>query len=144
MKITLEPAQLPETEVILRGDITGSEITSILQLLQPRASDKLLLYREEEQFIIAAGDIVFLETSGSKVLAYTPTETYEAKQKLYELRQLLSGCAFAQISKSTIVNIDHVKSIQAEFSGNYRIKLKSRKESLTISRKYFKEFKDRI
>ena len=71
-------------------------------------------------------------------------DTYEAKQKLYEIKDMLGGRSFAQINKSVIVNINCVKSIQAEFSGNYRIKLKSRKESLTISRKYFKEFKDHI
>lgn len=144
MKITLEAAQLPETEVIIRGDIGGKEVTALLQLLQRKASGKLLLYKEEEQFIVPAGEIAFLETSGSKLLAYTQSEVYEAKLKLYEVKELLSAQSFIQISKSTIVNIDHVRSIQAEFSGNYRIKLKSRKESLTISRKYFKDFKDRI
>lgn len=144
MKITLEAAQLPETEVIIRGDIGGKEVTALLQLLQRKASGKLLLYKEEEQFIVPAGEIAFLETSGSKLLAYTQSEVYEAKLKLYEVKELLSAQSFVRISKSTIVNIDHVRSIQAEFSGNYRIKLKSRKESLTISRKYFKDFKDRI
>jgi DNA-binding LytR/AlgR family response regulator len=78
------------------------------------------------------------------VFAYTKADAYEVKQKLYEIKALLSAQTFAQINKSVIVNINCVKSIQAEFSGNYRIKLKNRKESLTISRKYFKEFKDRI
>ena len=144
MKITLEPARLPEAEVIIRGDIAGEEVAAILRLLQRKPSGKLLLYREEEQFLIDSEDIVFLETSANKVLAYTDREIYEAKLKLYEVRELLAPLPFAQISKSTIVNINHVRSIQAEFSGNYRIRLKTRKESLTVSRKYFKEFKDRI
>ena len=144
MKIKLESAELPETEVIIRGDVTGDEVVSLLQLLKKRNSGKLLLYKEEEQHIVDANEIVFVEVSGSKVYAYTKLETYEVKQKLYELKELLSAQAFAQINKSVIVNINCVKSIQAEFSGNYRIKLKDRKESLTISRKYFKEFKDQI
>lgn len=144
MKIKLESAELPETEVIIRGDVTSDEVVSLLQLLKKRNSGKLLLYREEEQYIVDANEIVFVEVNGNKVYAYTKLETYEAKQKLYELKELLSAQSFAQINKSVIVNINCVKSIQAEFSGNYRIKLKNRKESLTISRKYFKEFKDRI
>ena len=144
MKIKLESAELPETEVIIRGDVTSDEVVSLLQLLKKRNSGKLLLYREEEQYIVDANEIVFVEVNGNKVYAYTKLETYEAKQKLYELKELLSAQSFAQINKSVIVNINCVKCIQAEFSGNYRIKLKNRKESLTISRKYFKEFKDRI
>ena len=144
MKIKLESAELSETEVIIRGDVTSEEVVSLLQLLKKRNSGKLILYKEEEQYIMDADEIVYVEVSDNKVYAYTRQDTYEAKQKLYEIKELLGGRSFAQINKSVIVNINCVKSIQAEFSGNYRIKLKNRKESLTISRKYFQEFKDRI
>ena len=144
MKIRLESAELQETEVIIRGDVTSDEVVSLLQLLKKRNSGKLILYKEDEQYIVDADEIVFIEVSGNKVYAYTRLDTYEAKQKLYEIKDMLGGRSFAQINKSVIVNINCVKSIQAEFSGNYRIKLKNRKESLTISRKYFKEFKDCI
>ena len=144
MKIKLESAELPETEVIIRGDVTSEEVVSLLQLLKKRNSGKLILYKEEEQYIMDADEIVYVEVSDNKVYAYTKHGTYEAKQKLYEMKELLGGRSFAQINKSVIVNINCVKSIQAEFSGNYRLKLKNRKESLTISRKYFKEFRDRI
>ena len=135
---------MQETEVIIRGDVTSEEVVSLLQLLKKRNSGKLILYKEEEQYIMDADEIVYVEVSDNKVYAYTRQDTYEAKQKLYEIKELLGGRSFAQINKSVIVNINCVKSIQAEFSGNYRLKLKNRKESLTISRKYFKEFRDRI
>lgn len=144
MNIKLESAQLPETEVIIRGDITSEEVLSLLQMLKRRNTGKILLYKEEEQFILSADEIVFLEVSDNRVYACTKTDTYESRHKLYELKELLDPRIFVQINKSVIVNINCVKSIQAEFSGNYRLKLKNRKESLTISRKYFKEFKDRI
>ena len=144
MKIKLESAELSEIEVIIRGDVTSEEVVSLLQLLKKRNSGKLILYKEEEQYIVDADEIVYVEVSGNKVYAYTKQGTYEAKQKLYEIKELLGSRSFAQINKSVIVNINCVKSIQAEFSGNYRLKLKNRKESLTISRKYFKEFRDRI
>lgn len=144
MKIKLESAELLETEVIIRGDVTSEEVASLLQLLKKRNSRKLILYKEDEQYIVDVDEIVFLEVSDSKVYAYTKQDAYETKLKLYELKEMLGTQPFAQINKSVIVNINCVKSIQAEFSGNYRLKLKNRKESLTISRKYFKEFKDRI
>lgn len=143
MNIKLESANLPETEVIIRGDVTSAEVISLLQFLNKR-SDKLMLFKEESQHIVDADEIVFIEVVDSKIYVHTAQDTYEAKEKLYEIKELVGTGSFAQISKSVIVNINCVKSIQAEFSGNYRIKLKCRKESLTISRKYFKEFKDRI
>ena len=144
MKITLEPAELSETEVIIRGDVASEEVISLLQLLKKRNTGKLLLFKEDEQYIVDTQDIVYVEVNDSKAYAYLKQDTYEAKQKLYELKELLGTQSFVQINKSVIVNINYVKSIQAEFSGNYRIKLKNRKESIIISRKYFKEFKDRI
>ena len=144
LKIKLESAELKETEIIIRGDVTSNEVVSILQLLRKQNSGKLILYKEEEQFIVDADEVVYLEACNNRVYAYTGMEKYETKLKLYELKDMLAAYPFAQINKSVIVNINSVKSIQAEFSGNYRIRLKSRKESLTISRKYFKDFKDRI
>lgn len=144
MRITLESADLPETEVVIRGDVTGQEVLSLLQFLRNKNSGKLVLYKEDEQFLVDAKDILFMETVDNRVAVHTRKETYEAKQKLYELKETLTSFSFAQINKSTLVNINFVKSIQAEFSGNYLIKLKDSKDVLTVSRKYFKEFKDQI
>lgn len=144
MKITLESAPLREPEIIIRGDVTGDEVLHVLRLLRSAAANRVVAYREEEQFLLDPRDIVFIETGGSRTAICTASETYDSRQKLFELCEQLEGRGFVQINKSTIVNMSAVKSIQAEFSGNYRIKLKTRKESLTVSRKYFKDFRDRI
>lgn len=144
MKIILEPAELPEPEVIIRGDVGSEAVSRLLHFLQKKNSGRLIVYREEEQYLLEPEEIVFLEVCDNRVRVHTSRETYESRMKLYELKTLLAGGPFAQISKSVLVNIGCVRSIQAEFSGNYRLKLKDRKEVLTISRKYFKEFRDRI
>lgn len=144
MRITLEPTAGKETEVILRGDPGSREVGELLELLRGRGSGRLLLYQQEEQWILDAEEIVFLEVREGKVFAYTSRERYEARSKLYEIKALLACRRFAQINKSTLVNMAFVQSIQAEFSGNYRVKLKNRGEVLTLSRKYFPEFKKSI
>ena len=144
MKIRLESAEGQETEVIIRGDVTSEEVLSLLQLLRRRSTGKIILCREEEQFIVDSEEIVFFEVCDGRTYAHTRQDTYESKLKLYEIRELLAAQPFVQINKSVLVNINFVKSIQAEFSGNYRLRLKNRSEQLTISRKYFKEFKDKV
>jgi DNA-binding LytR/AlgR family response regulator len=144
MKITLEPTGQPEVEVIIRGNAADPEVAQLLKLLGTKASGRLMVSREDEQFVLDTAQIVYLETADNRVLVHTAAETYESKQKLYELMEQLGRQTFVQVSKSTIVNLACVKSIQAEFSGNYLIKLKNRKEKLTLSRKYFREFKERI
>ncbi len=144
MKITFEPAELREVEVIIRGNAADPEVAQLLQLLGTKTRGRLMAHREDEQFVLDTAQIVYLETAENRVLIHTATETYESKQKLYELLEQLQSQSFVQVSKSAIVNLACVKSIQAEFSGNYLIKLKNRKEKLTLSRKYFREFKERI
>ncbi len=144
MKITLEPAQLREVEVIIRGNVSDPEVAELLRLLGNKSTGRLMVHREEEQFLLETSQIVYLETADSRVKVHTASETYESKQKLYELMDQLGPMSFVQVSKSTIVNLNFVKSIQAEFSGNYLIKLKNRNEKLTLSRTYFREFKERI
>lgn len=144
MKITFEPSGSQETEVVIKGDMASPEVASLLQFLGKKNSGKLILFKEDEQFVVDTAEIVFAETSANKINIYTDNDVYESKQKLYELMETLEAFNFVQINKSTLVNIDCVKSIQAEFSGNYCIKLKNRKEVLTVSRSYFKKFKESI
>lgn len=145
MKITLEPTNIDETELIIRGDLSSKEVEDLLNFLRNKTtSKKLFLYKDNEHYLVDVSDVVYLEASNNKISVFTQNDAYETKQKLYELKELLSTFTFAQINKSTLVNIDYVKSVQAEFSGNYTLRLKNKKEILTISRKYFKEFKSKI
>lgn len=147
MKITFESTNLKEPEVIIRGDITSEEVASLLDFLKQKSAQpakKLVLYKEDEQFIVTPNEIIYIEVTDSKVEAVTLNDRYDTKRKLYEIKDMLSNEPFAQINKGTLVNIDFVKSVQAEFSGNYSMRLKDSKEILIISRKYFKEFKSKI
>ncbi len=146
MKVTFESSNQKEPEVIIKGDITNPEVESLLHYLSHNetASNKLFLYKDDEQFIVDVKEIIYFEACNNKVRAVTVNGDYDTKSKLYELINKVGALHFAQINKSTLVNIDFVKSVQAEFSGNYTVKLKNKKEILIISRKYFKEFKSKI
>ncbi len=145
MKITLEPMNTGETEIIIRGDIASSEVSALLSFINSGTnSGKLLLYREDEQYPVDTEDIIYMEASDGRVTVLSTEGIYYTKQKLYELKELLCSLPFAQINKGVIVNIDFVKSVSAEFSGNYTLRLKNSKETLTVSRKYIKEFKSKI
>lgn len=147
MKVIFETSQLSEPQVIIKGEFGDPQVESLMEFIKSMNSNvakKLLLYKEDEQFPIDIYDIVYIEVVDSRVEVVTPTDRYDSKKKLYELNEMLSNTSFVQINKGTLVNIDYVKSVSAEFSGNYTVRLKNSKEILTISRKYFKEFKSKI
>lgn len=145
MKIIMEPTDSQETEVIIKGNLTTPEVAALLTFINTKsAPTKFTLYKDDEQYFVDTKDIVSFEVAGGSVHVKTTTDQYCSKQKLYEIKESLATEPFAQINKSTIVNIDFVKSVSAEFSGNYTLRLKCSKETMTISRKYMKEFKDKI
>lgn len=147
MKVKFESANVAEPEVVIKGDINSIEVQDLLDFIKSKnnnSTKKLLLYKEDEQFLVDRGEVVYIEVYDNKVRVTTVNGLFESKKKLYELKEALANGTFAQINKATIVNMDFVKSVQAEFSGNYSLRLKNRKEILTISRKYFKEFKSKI
>lgn len=146
MKIMFETADVLETEVIIRGDISSPDVEAVIDFIKSRNANtkKLMLFKEDEQFLIAPDEVVYIEAAASRVQVFTENDVFDSKKKLYELKEGLLSEPFAQINKGTLVNIDFVKSVQAEFSGNYSLRLKNSKKILTISRKYFKEFKSKI
>ena len=145
MKIIMEPTNSQETEVIIKGNLTSPEVAALLTFINTKSTpSKFTLYKDDEQFFLDTKDIVSFEAANGCVIAKTVSEEYCSKQKLYEIKESLASLPFAQINKSTIINIDFVKSVSAEFSGNYTLRLKHTKETMTISRKYMKEFKEKI
>lgn len=142
MKISLERADNFELEVVIKGDIGGEEAIKVISALNTFSFGKLILQGEDESFLFNAADIIYFVSEQGKTYAVTENGKYEVKEKLYMLSDSLKNKGFIQINKSTVVNINFVKSISAEFSGNYTARLKNKKETLIISRKYFNSFKE--
>lgn len=144
MKISLEHTDNSELEVVIKGDIGGEEAINVIAALNNAAFGKLMLQDEDECFLFNATDIIYFVAEQGRTYAVAENGKYEVKEKLYVLSESLKNKGFVQINKSTVVNINFVKSISAEFSGNYIARLKDKKETLIISRKYFNSFKEFI
>lgn len=143
MKIILEYSESKELEVIIRGDTNSEEAAGIIEALNNiSVFGKIMLRKDDENFIYDPKDIIYFESAKGKTYAVTANGRYESKERLYELCKTLKSKGFIQINKGTIVNINHVRSICVEFSGNYYARLINREETLTISRKYFNSFKE--
>lgn len=144
MKLTLEPSDQPELEVIIRGNLDDPQAVQIIAALHSsKAVSRLFLYRNDRAYLYPVEDILYFEAQRGKILAHTAQGAMEARHKLYQLSDMLRSSGFIQINKSVLMNVREVESVEAEFSGNYTATLKSG-TSQTISRKYFKAFHDYI
>lgn len=141
MKIILEPFN-GETEVIIRGQADDPLVQKLLGACrQIEGASRLFLYHDDRAYIYDYAEVDWFEAGGGTVTAHIGSRTLEAKCRLYELSEAAAPHGFVQISKSLLVNIARVRSVTAEFSGNYLAELKDGKTRLVISRKYVKSFR---
>ncbi|MCH5187616.1 MAG: LytTR family transcriptional regulator [Oscillospiraceae bacterium] len=141
MKVLLEQAELAEPEVIVRGDPSSEQVKNIIGLLSSsQSSQKMFFFKNEREYIFDLKDVMYFEANGNKITARIGSESYEARGRLYELEGALGAKGFVRVSKGVLVNVNHIVSVEAEFSGNYIASMKDGAK-LVISRKYVKAFR---
>ena len=112
MKIRIEVDDaISDEEVIIRCREISSTIQTLQQtLLQSLQKVKLVFYKNNVEYYLPVSSIYFFETAQTTIDAHTKDDVYKIKYKLYELEDLLPR-SFVRISKSTIINVDFVYSI---------------------------------
>lgn len=69
--------------------------------------------------------------------------TYTTRLRLYQLEDRLPKKQFIKISRSEIVNLDYVKSLDLSFSGTIALELKNGQVTY-VSRRSLKNFKEAL
>lgn len=146
MKITIEvDEQLVENEIIIKCN----KVDKIIQKIQQSVSDitanseNFIFYKDDSEYYISLNKILFFESSDNKINAHTIDDIYQIKYKLYELEEILPK-NFIRISKSTIVNIDHIYSITRNVTSSSLIQFNKSYKQVYISRSYYKGLKQRL
>ena len=89
MKIIIEPGDMEEPEVIIRGRSGSEEVRQLLELLGGAGGiSQIPLYAEEKEYFFRPEEISYFLTEGGKVSAYLESGVYEAKGRLYELARV--------------------------------------------------------
>ncbi|MBE6753722.1 MAG: LytTR family transcriptional regulator [Ruminococcaceae bacterium] len=107
------------------------EIVTFVKTRQGQLSGTL----EGRQYEIPLPDICYIEAVDNKVFIYTRERVYETKQRLYELEEILREKHFLRVSKSLLLNLLKVRSINPALNGRFKAVLQSG-EDVIISRKY--------
>lgn len=143
MKVTildLEPGE--EEEIIIKCDKINDNLQKLLNSIK-QGNDKLNVYKDGDIYFIEPEQIYYFESVDQKVFAYGKTEVYEVKSKLYELEEELPARDFMRAAKSTILNLNKIKSLTPAFGGRFEALLKNG-ERVIISRQYVNVLKERL
>lgn len=130
---------LEETEIHIHAKEYTEQIERLMKQLQSSQTTMLDGYLQQEIHMLKITDIYSIYAEGAKVFLQTEEQEFESKRKLYELESQLAK-DFARVSKSTLVNINKIASIQMGKIGSTEILLDN-EVAIHVSRKYLKELK---
>lgn len=143
MKISIEEIDKnKQEEIIIKCHELNDEVLQILKQLQTN-NDVLIGYDGDTIHRIRRENIFYFESVDNKVFVYCKEKVFESKQKLYELEEIFEFRNFFRASKSTIVNIAKISSVQPSLSGRFEATLDNG-EKVIISRQYVSVLKKRL
>lgn len=88
------------------------------------------------QLPLSLKDIVYIETSGRKVLVHTYNNEYECSNSIRSLETLLCEDGFYRCHKSIIVNLDAIKKIEMDRLGGFYAHMAGGEKVMVAVRKY--------
>lgn len=144
MKVTVEVSDLlKEDEVIIKCKNDDDTIQNLKNYIINFKKTKLTFFKSSSEYFLNLDDIIFFETFDSNISAHTIDDIYTLKARLYELEEKLPF-QFLRISKSTIVNIHHIHSIDRNITSASTIKFYNSHKVVYVSRRYFSKLKDKL
>lgn len=117
-------------------------VDEIIEVLE-KSIDSLTVYKSSKQYKLNISDIYYIEALENQTYIYTSNECFEIKDKLYQLEELLFDNDFLRTSKSMIINLNKIKSVES-YENSKMMAILLNDESVIISRKYVKDLKARI
>ena len=140
MKVSVEisPAYTEPYAVIYTSQMTD-DIQRVIEAFGNSESPITALLNEEDLIILQPKDIYMIRVENGDTIIYGKQQKYRSRKRLYELGQQL-GKQFMQISKSTLVNLSYMDSVESGFSGTLLLKLRNGCKDY-VSRTYLPEFK---
>lgn len=146
MKISIEfDKTRSENEIIIRCHSINEEIQKLQETISDIAlgTKKFVCYQNETEYYLSLDDILFFETEDGHIRVHTRDQVYLAKQKLYELEEMLPG-TFMRVSKSTILNTNHIFSITKNLAASSVVEFTGTHKQVYVSRYYYKPLKFKL
>ncbi len=141
MKVSVElSVEYKDPYVVIYADEVTDEIQRVLELLRDQKEAFITALEKEDNIVILQPkEIYMVRVEAGETIIFGEKQKFRSRKRLYELEQQL-GRQFMQISKSTLVNLSYMDSIEAGFNGTLLLKLKNGCKDY-VSRTYLPKFK---
>ena len=123
-----------QPNVSRRGDVV-ERLQRMLEEIQTRYPDRVLVTENERAFFVAVADIDWLEGARNYVVLHAGAKTYTIRGTLDALSKKLDPSAFVRVNRSAIVRLDSIRELQPWFHGEYKIVMRDG-STVAWSRRY--------
>ena len=135
---------ISEAYAVIHTDQISEEVKMITEMIEKAehtaVGAEVILVKEDEKYIVLSPEEIFMvRLEEGRNVIYGEKRSYQSTKRLYEIEERL-GSDFMKISKTTIINLKKIESVEPSFSGMMYLKLKNNCKDY-ISRKYLPEFK---
>jgi two-component system LytT family response regulator len=103
--------------------------------IEPKYLKRIPVKSAKQTILLSTDDIEWIAASGNYLELHAGKNIHLIRERLTQLEQKLDPEKFARIHRSTIVNIEHIKTLQPLFNGDHLIILQNGTE-LNMSRTF--------
>lgn len=145
MRVKIEIEDDLEEEIIIRCKSINETIKKIEKAITDINNEAkgFVFYKNEKEYYLSLNKILFFETELGNINAHTRDDIYTVKYKLYELEELLPS-SFMRISKSTILNVNHIYSITRNLTSSSVVEFEETHKKVYVSRYYYKTLRYKL
>ena len=130
--------EVKEPYAVIYSDSLTDEITSAVMYLEN--TGKIITGEDNGRIVILQpSEIYIVRVENERTVIYGENKKFFSPKRLYQLEEQL-GNGFMKISKSTVVNLSHIKCVEPSFKGMMSLVMKNGLKDW-ISRKYLPDFK---
>ena len=138
--------QLPDKkiEVTIESQALSTDVQKLINTIENLDNhfDVVPLAVDDKVLMIATNSIIAFEVYDNELTIYTDEQNYQLRGTLKTMLQRLNS-NFIQVSKNSVINLNHLESLEAAFSGNMTAFL-TNKLKITVSRKYLSDLKNSL
>lgn len=145
MKIRIEIDETAqEDEIIVKCRELNDNVRRIQQAVAEISDrNEIEFFKDGTEYFLPVESVLFFETAGNLINAHTADDVFQVKFKLYELENILPGY-FVRVSKSTILNIRHIYSIEKNITSSSLVRFSKTHKQVYVSRNYYRFLKQRL
>lgn len=136
-----------EPRVQIYTKTMNEELSQLVELLIKQEVAKpsnIIGLLDDVEYILKLDDIYYFEANGNTIIAVHKDNRYKIGMRLYEVERVAPTQQFMRISKSIIININKIYTIERSFGTPSLITLQNNKGTVLASSQYVKQLKKRL